>query len=333
MSAADHDADVVISCTPLEPTLRYFRSLGFRLEAIFPADAPRVALLAADGTRVRLQPIEAGLPAAAAPAAQSGVRITSAGAGPAFHPGRAGMLYRDLLPDRAGGQWIASHIRVPDEGPVDDAVHYHHVQLQLIHCLRGWVRVAYEGRRAPIEMRPGDTVLQPPEIRHRVLESGGPLEVVEIACPAEHETWFDAACTLPEAAPDEARTYDGQRFVHHVAAAAAPAVAWPLAGFEAVDTGIGAATGGLAAAHLVRCPNPAPPAPLTTETDTFWFVRAGHATLDLGETRHTIATGDAVFLPAHTTVTLTPDRTLEHLEVTANVRSQAPIHHETPASH
>ena len=39
--------------------------------------------------------------------------------------GRAGMRYRDLLPERLGGAIIASHIRIADAGPVADMVHYH----------------------------------------------------------------------------------------------------------------------------------------------------------------------------------------------------------------
>ena len=36
--------------------------------------------------------------------------------------GRAGMQYRDLIPDRLGGSIIAIHIRIPDGGPVPDMV-------------------------------------------------------------------------------------------------------------------------------------------------------------------------------------------------------------------
>ena len=39
--------------------------------------------------------------------------------------GRAGMLYRDLIPDRLGGAIVASHIRIPEGGPVGDSVHFH----------------------------------------------------------------------------------------------------------------------------------------------------------------------------------------------------------------
>jgi quercetin dioxygenase-like cupin family protein len=48
------------------------------------------------------------------------------------------------------------------------------------------VLIALQG--APFVMRAGDCVLQPPGIKHRVLESSAGLEVIEVACPAEHET-------------------------------------------------------------------------------------------------------------------------------------------------
>jgi hypothetical protein len=39
---------------------------------------------------------------------------------------------------------IASHIRIPDGGPVPDMVHFHKVGFQLIFCIKGWVDVVYE---------------------------------------------------------------------------------------------------------------------------------------------------------------------------------------------
>ena len=98
--------------------------------------------------------------------------------------GRAGMLYRDLLPSRQGGRFIASHIRIPDAGPVPDEVHFHNIRFQLIFCVAGWVRLVYEDQGDDFVVNAGDCVLQPPTIRHRVLESSGGLEVVELTCPA-----------------------------------------------------------------------------------------------------------------------------------------------------
>ena len=75
---------------------------------------------------------------------------------------RAGMRYRDLLPGRQGGRVIASHIQIPDGGPVRDDVHFHRIHFQMIYCCRGWVRVVYEDQGAPFVLEPGDCVLQPP---------------------------------------------------------------------------------------------------------------------------------------------------------------------------
>ncbi len=113
--------------------------------------------------------------------------------------GRAGMHYRDLLPGRLGGSIIASHIRIPEGGPVPDMVHYHTVGFQLIFCYRGWVRLVYEDQGEPFILEAGDCVIQPPEIRHRVLESGDGLEVIEIGVPAEHITTIDHEMELPNA--------------------------------------------------------------------------------------------------------------------------------------
>ena len=72
--------------------------------------------------------------------------------------GRAGMLYRDLIPCRLGGRFIASHIRIPSGGSVPDYVHYHKVRFQMIYCYKGWVRVVYEDQGPDFILYPGDCV-------------------------------------------------------------------------------------------------------------------------------------------------------------------------------
>ena len=73
------------------------------------------------------------------------------------------MLYRDLIPDRLGGSAIvASHIRIPEGGPVGDSVHFHRVGFQLIFCYKGWVEVVYEDQGPPFVLRAGDCVIQGP---------------------------------------------------------------------------------------------------------------------------------------------------------------------------
>jgi quercetin dioxygenase-like cupin family protein len=163
--------------------------------------------------------------------------------------GRADMLYRDLVPGRDGGRLIASHIKIPTGGPVPDWVHFHTVSFQIIYCWRGWVRVVYEDQGPPFLLEPGDCVLQPPGIRHQVLECSPGLEVVEVASPAEHATAADPDLALPTAALRPERDFDGQRFHRHRAAAASRRREGAL---EWRDLGIAGATGGLVAAQVAR---------------------------------------------------------------------------------
>ena len=78
--------------------------------------------------------------------------------GGASGEGRAGMHYRDLIPGRLGGRYIASHITIAQGGPVADWVHYHLIAFQLICIRSGWVRVVYEDQGAPFIMAAGDMV-------------------------------------------------------------------------------------------------------------------------------------------------------------------------------
>ena len=161
------------------------------------------------------------------------------------------MQYRDLIPTRLSGRFVASHICIPEGGSVPDYVHYHRVRFQMIFCKAGWVRVVYEDQGSPFVMSAGDCVLQPPEIRHRVLEASPGLEVIEISCPALHETVADYVLTLPSDRLVLDRLFSGQRFIRHVAQDATWSP-WKIAGFEARDTGIASATSGLAGAAVIR---------------------------------------------------------------------------------
>ena len=50
-----HSAQIVLPCADLDPTVEFFVDrLGFRLDAIFPADDPSVAVLSGHGATVRL---------------------------------------------------------------------------------------------------------------------------------------------------------------------------------------------------------------------------------------------------------------------------------------
>jgi quercetin dioxygenase-like cupin family protein len=211
------------------------------------------------------------------------------------------MRYRDLVPGRLGGTLIGSLIRIEAGGPVPDLVHYHLVDLQLIYCRRGWVRVVYEDQGAPFVLEPGDCVLQAPTIRHRVLESSPGLEVVELSSPAEHETRIDHELALPTGQVSPDRVFAGQRFVRHVARAAAWRPA-RRAGFEARDLGLSDASGGRLDARVERpaaTASPASPVAPARDTTTFVFVLAGSVTLSSpGQPPARLDESDAVTIPA-----------------------------------
>ena len=260
----------------LNAALDVWRGKGFRLESIYPADDPHTAILTrADETaRLTTRPDAPELTLEMPPFRPEFV-LTRAGA--SAGEGRAGMLYRDLIPGRLGGRYIASHIAIPDGGPVADWVHFHRIAFQMIYVRTGWVRVVYQDQGEPFVMHAGDLVLQPPEIRHRVLESSPGLEVVEITCPALHETCADHDLELPNGA-NPARAFGGQTFLHHVAAD----VRWTqFSGGEAQETGIREATGGLAEVRTVSGPSIAFP-PHQGEL-VFGFMLSGSAHLEFGD--------------------------------------------------
>ncbi|TMV83297.1 cupin domain-containing protein, partial [Thioclava sp. BHET1] len=207
------------------------------------------------------------------------------------------MHYRDLVPSRLGGAMIASHIRIPDGGPVPDMVHFHKVGFQLIFCIRGWVDVVYEDQGAPIRLHPGDCFIQPPEIRHRVLEASDGIEVIEIGVPAEHVTEIDHEMRLPTPDLRPEREWQGQRFVHN-AAAGADWVPFRIPGFIARDTTIAANTRGVAGVQVIR-PDGSP-APWTRHGGDilFTFVMAGQMLLEgEGKEPYRLAAGDAFVIP------------------------------------
>jgi quercetin dioxygenase-like cupin family protein len=236
-----------IVCENLNAGIEDLRRQGFRLDLIYPADDPVTAVLSNGSDEVRLT-TRPGAPAPSdrLPPFAAEFVLTRAGASPG--QGRAGMLYRDLVPGRFGGRYIASHISIPEGGPVADWVHYHRIAFQMIYVRRGWVRVAYQDGGEPFVMREGDLVIQPPEIRHRVLESSPGLEVVEISAPAVHATYADHVLELPNGSNPE-RIFGGQRFLRHVASD----TPWtPANGGEAQETEVATATSGLAEVRTLR---------------------------------------------------------------------------------
>ena len=267
------------------------RAAGFRLDVIYPADEPQSAVLSHGGKTVRLRtpgapPLPEGLPQF-----KSQLVLTRASA--LSGAGRAGMLYRDLIPGRLGGRYIASHITIERGGPVADWVHYHQIALQVIVVRRGWVRVVYEGEGEPFVMQAGDMVLQPPLIRHRVLESSAGLEVIEITVPALHETFADHELELPTD-KRERRDFAGQYFLRHIAAD----TPWTSFGeAEAQETAMRDASGGIAEIRTIR---PGQASSISFDPSkrelVFGFVLDGTARLDHGDVFE-LGPADAFVIP------------------------------------
>lgn len=361
---AIRSAEYVLPCSELNEALQFFlKELRFRLDEIYPADDPSTAVISGHGMRLRLVRGGAGVPGTIILRCQdpdsfaagertliapNGTTVEIADADPPLvipptqhsfvvrrlkdgEPwiiGRAGMRYRDLVPDRLGGSMIASHIRVPDAGPVPDNVHFHIVGFQMIYCYRGWVRLVYEDQGEPFDLKAGDCVLQPPQIRHRVLESSGGLEVIEIGCPAEHITTLDHEMTLPTGKVDPGKNFRGQIFCRHEAAKARWEP-WRIDGFEARDTGIGAATRGVASVKVVR-PKALPDArPTSHDCDIcFAFLLEGETTLRAeGHDTRRLTAGDAFVTPPGLKTILTRcSSDLELLEVTLPAEFETAVH-------
>jgi quercetin dioxygenase-like cupin family protein len=331
--------EVVLACRDLAQNQQFFASLGFRLDTVFPADDPREVTMSGFAMTLRL--VRAAADGAAClrirgdvrggRTAPNGTTVTFVGADAAMAEapatfaigrarsagevmGRAGMRYRDLIPGRQAGALIASLIRIERGGPVPDYVHWHDVRTQVIHCRRGEVRIVYEDQGPPFVMREGDTVLQPPGIRHRVLECSDGLEVIEVSSPAEHVTHVDHELALPTAAVLPARSFHSQQFVWHRREGAAWRP-WGDNGFEACETAIGTATGGAIDVRTVRATGAdAVAASAATGIRTFWFVLRGSLSFS-GDLTCALQQDDACVIPARMQLELRASRDLELLEV------------------
>ncbi|MEM9650461.1 MAG: cupin [Actinomycetota bacterium] len=346
-SAPMPTAQLVVPCTDLESTVDWFCEVGgFRMLLLRPADDPTIAVLDGHGLQVRVDrtaepghteiriPVEAARTPATAVGPNGTVLrfvapdqpdrlpvnqpafVVNRASDADFGQGRAGMLYRDLIPDRHGGRYIASHISIPTGGPVPDYVHHHHIRFQMIFCNAGWADLVYEDQGPPFRFEAGDCVLQPPHIRHRVLATSDNFEVVEIGSPAVHDTLRDHDLLLPTGVLDPDRDFGGQRFVRHDAAAAT-AEPWRFPGFEFRDFGIGPATDDLATVGTVTAADGAAITGFTpTDEFTLWFIRRGRATLTREGEPFPLGAGDSVVLaPGETYAVTEIADDLEFLEV------------------
>jgi len=98
--------------------------------------------------------------------------------------------YRDLGVAAATSGLARAHVIrfvPPFRADIVSIPHYHDVEFQMIYVLKGWLISEFEGH-GPITMRQGSSWIQPPCIKHTVLDYSDDCEVLEIILPADFET-------------------------------------------------------------------------------------------------------------------------------------------------
>lgn len=313
----------VLPCNDLQADIAFYtRELNMQLDRLYPSEKPHSAELSGRGMSLLLDTrhqSSAGLLVIKSEEPRQGSIHSPSGTelrwertaephvqsfsnhrveictlrGTPWITGRAGTHTRDLIPSRLGGGILASHIRIPNGGPVRDKVHYHTAEFQLLFCVQGWIQLVYEDQGPPITLQAGDCVTQPPHIRHRVLETSNGLEVIEIGTPAEHVTAIDNEMTLPNSRVDSHRLFHGQRFCHYVHSDAR----WQphrLPGLAASETGVVGATAGLANARMLKAAGATQAYRTAHQAQLlFTYVVAGSVRIN----RQLLVAGDAFTLP------------------------------------
>ncbi len=98
--------------------------------------------------------------------------------------------YRDLGIAAATNGLARAHVikMVPPCDPAEVSKrHYHDVEFQMVYVLKGWIKSEYDGAGI-VTMRQGSCWLQPPKIKHAVLDYSDDCELLEIILPADFET-------------------------------------------------------------------------------------------------------------------------------------------------
>jgi uncharacterized RmlC-like cupin family protein len=98
--------------------------------------------------------------------------------------------YRDLGISKATGGMVVAHVLrfcTPCDPAVVSQRHYHDVDFQMIYVLKGWIKSEFEGHGAHV-MNAGDCWIQPPRIRHAVLDYSDDCQLLEIVLPADFKT-------------------------------------------------------------------------------------------------------------------------------------------------
>lgn len=98
--------------------------------------------------------------------------------------------YRDLGISAATDGMVQAHVirfQPPFRAEEVAVPHYHDVEFQMIYVLKGSMTSEFEGQGA-ITMRAGSCWIQPPRIKHKVIDYSDDCEVLEIVLPADFKT-------------------------------------------------------------------------------------------------------------------------------------------------
>jgi hypothetical protein len=98
--------------------------------------------------------------------------------------------YRDLGIAAATNGLARAHVikMIPPCDPAEVSKrHYHDVEFQMVYVLKGWIKSEFEGE-GTVTMREGSCWLQPPKIKHAVLDYSEDCELLEIILPADFAT-------------------------------------------------------------------------------------------------------------------------------------------------
>jgi hypothetical protein len=76
-------------------------------------------------------------------------------------------------------------------GPCNPAevskLHFHDLEFQMVYVLKGWVKTYMEGQGETV-MQQGSAWIQPPRIKHLVMDYSDDVELLEVVLPAEFKT-------------------------------------------------------------------------------------------------------------------------------------------------
>jgi hypothetical protein len=98
--------------------------------------------------------------------------------------------YRDLgIAEASQGLARAHVIRLI--GPCNPAevskLHFHDVEFQMVYVLKGWVKTYMEGQGETL-MKEGSAWMQPPRIKHLIMDYSDDAELLEVILPADFKT-------------------------------------------------------------------------------------------------------------------------------------------------